>query len=948
MEGRDFSPLSKVRGDKVDLLNVTKENIESFLSKNGRSLQNPEFYFGIDNNQDLVENFQDDRLKILVIMLSDGPTKEVSNTFNALSYLVHKDLGQDKVFVDVTYYPEEENMPKLEENEIPYWFGNVSHQPITEYDLVFMSASIVPECLNMPHGLTHCGIPLTIQERDKDNRLPLILFGGAAANEMSIVLGPIYRDGEKIGNSLIDIANYGYGEDVITELVAKFYELKSSGFDIKDKPALKERLISEGFLHDNLFYPDRYEWVYDEDNFTIKEIKKLDDRLPDRVEYHRIQDKSFRGFPLKAFCLSGGNADSKDIQISAGCSGQSSTCSFCMEATVAGRYLEKDLKDIEEEMAYARRTSAPNVVSWFSYNVNYYKHFMDLQGVSAKYFRRCSLLNERLDVVANAPQQFELAKILGQKRFSGAIEGIGERVREKILNKNLPKETLYKAAEVVMSLKVMHFKVGMIVTGQETEEDFDDCIEEFRELIRIRERVGANNSFQANFTPLVLYSQTPLRYLERVTSKNSFNNARTMGRVLEEFKKLGVRAKFNGRGPGTWIEQLLLDFGPAGTDWLVGVSVDREMLYAGMFSEKDKNKTLEELSKRGYDNPLFFCEERPIDWIFPNDHIIYATDKVIEMWKERFQKMDFSVPLCLRTPAALKPTCYNCDACNTTEQKLEMVRREISDEMSLDQVLEKLSEQHVVDNVRVVVKTNPGWELYNKQALSHFITSRFLMVSPEIEEAFYTVEKNTATWTSSNGQKGWFGGKFAFDINLKTRVNESVFRDAIEQVNSMLDSCEVLQVYGDSKELQIKRTSYVSYLGETDKYTMTKIKEAMSNFDWMIKVAAKTKGGFDIETVHMPELKGRILFVPKGQKVLVFMSLPSHVTPYLVMGSILGKGYNAMLDDFRFNILDHGTAVDSTCKCGGDLMYSFIDGKVKQRCQVCEGKLYLAKLTGKI
>ena len=66
------------------------------------------------------------------------------------------------------------------------------------------------------------------------------------------------------------------------------------------------------------------------------------------------------------------------------------------------------------------------------------------------------------------------------------------------------------------------------------------------------------------------------------------------------------------------------------------------------------------------------------------------------------------------------------------------------------------------------------------------------------------------------------------------------------------------------------------------------------------------------------------------------------------MSSILGKGYEKMLADFSFNIIDQGIEVDSTCKCGKHLIYSQIEGKQKMRCPVCEGKLYLAKLSGKI
>ena len=78
-------------------------------------------------------------------------------------------------------------------------------------------------------------------------------------------------------------------------------------------------------------------------------------------------------------------------------------------------------------MKYVVKTSAPNTISFYSYNLNYYKHFMDLLSEAADHFKGLTLLNERMDIVAYAPEQLALAKRLGLKRFSGAIEGYGEK-----------------------------------------------------------------------------------------------------------------------------------------------------------------------------------------------------------------------------------------------------------------------------------------------------------------------------------------------------------------------------------------------------------------------------------------------------------------------------------------------------------------------------------------
>ena len=337
-------------------------------------------------------------------------------------------------------------------------FGNVTHSTVKHYDVILMSNAIIPEVANITHMFKNSGIPLTIEERDKED-IPLVVFGGAASSEANIILGPMYNDdGTYVGKSLIDIANYGYGEENVTALINRLYDYKTSGGNTHDKPVIKETLINEEFLKEYLFYPEHYEWVYDEkDHWTIKEIKCLDSRLPKRVKYNTIH-KDFRGFPLRVMHLSGQAAHAQDIMISSGCSGQSSTCSFCLEATLAGRYFERELSDVEDEIKYARKTTAPNAISPYSFNLNYYKHFMDLISLIGHNSKTISMHNERVDVVANAPDQMLLAKKMGLMRFAGAIEGCSDRIRNGLLNKNLSEETLLRAFDIIFDLKLMHAK----------------------------------------------------------------------------------------------------------------------------------------------------------------------------------------------------------------------------------------------------------------------------------------------------------------------------------------------------------------------------------------------------------------------------------------------------------------------------------------------------------
>ena len=146
------------------------------------------------------------------------------------------------------------------------------------------------------------------------------------------------------------------------------------------------------------------------------------------------------------------------------------------------KHLKEDLPDLIEDMEEIKKWCAPNTIGYYSYNLNYYKQFLDLLEESASRFSNLSLINMRVDVIAAQPDYLKLAKRLGLVRVSMAVEGMGDRVRNKILNKNLSHDQLMKAVRNVFDGKFIMLKMGMILTGQETDEDIDEWIAEIDKI----------------------------------------------------------------------------------------------------------------------------------------------------------------------------------------------------------------------------------------------------------------------------------------------------------------------------------------------------------------------------------------------------------------------------------------------------------------------------------
>ena len=146
------------------------------------------------------------------------------------------------------YVPHPDDFEVLKANRIPVWFGNVSHHPVKDYDILMVSHSIVPESLNLAKCLYHSNIPLGRENRFKDNTVPFILYGGAASIVSSNVLGRI-PDEYGGGHSMVDACTFGFGEDrlnVVTRFLFRKWNCKKENKEeILDRATKEIRFLCD-------------------------------------------------------------------------------------------------------------------------------------------------------------------------------------------------------------------------------------------------------------------------------------------------------------------------------------------------------------------------------------------------------------------------------------------------------------------------------------------------------------------------------------------------------------------------------------------------------------------------------------------------------------------------------------------------------------------------------
>ena len=170
----------------------TRKEIDTWIYNNYRRLSKPEYMFSLDNRSQSIEEFYNAKLRVLVVFLSPGSRRTVSNTFVAITKQSRMYVNKEDVFLDYCYFPEFDNLDILDKEEVPYIFGAISHAPITDFDIMMVSLSTFHESVNYPRMLMKYDIHLTIEQREKREDIPLIFFGGAISSEASIFYGPIY------------------------------------------------------------------------------------------------------------------------------------------------------------------------------------------------------------------------------------------------------------------------------------------------------------------------------------------------------------------------------------------------------------------------------------------------------------------------------------------------------------------------------------------------------------------------------------------------------------------------------------------------------------------------------------------------------------------------------------------------------------------------------------
>lgn len=910
---------------------LDREKIDNFIWNNYRRMKSPEFMFGVDNNQDSMQDFKKADLRVLVCFLSPGSLRGYSSTDIVLNKLIHR--SKYKVFVDFCYIPYKKDEDILKKNNIPMMFGNVSHSAYRDYDLIFISISVFMETINLPVMLNNSGIDLGYRGRLRDENTPPIYLGGASSLSSFILFGDVYEEDK----SLVDISVFGFGEGVVENIVDKSVEFDK---DIKKNKKEYFRYMMNSELKGKLFFPYYYDFVYDENELRLLDINKNLDILPDKIEMNK-SSKDIESFTHKIFNLKGSGGESQNLIIARGCTG-SGACSFCEEGNISGRYVEKDLKSLKEDLQESKKMGAVDSLGLFSYNINYYSKLMDLLYEVYKEVPKVNTISMRADGIA---ENYGFLKILRRgnvKEIGMAIEGMGDRIRNKLLNKNLNRSQIRKAVRNIFKLKYSFLKINMIITGYESEKDIKNWLRELDMILDEKEKMGANTNIRVVHNNLLIYNHTPLRWSSRISAKMSWYDRKSMNRYIKELKKRGIRMKFNKKGVQIYFNQLLLDLGVKGTRFLINMALRRDMRFYRYYSNLNRSDIKKELSEIGLEYSCIF-RDRDIDEIFSEDIVNYVSDGKIEDWKNRYKKNDYRKDICLKSKVRKSPKCVSCGECSNKKEIEETINRDLKNEKSVNDVMDVMMKNNKKEVYRVILNQKEGWDFYNRSVLSRYVTSLYLRNSDRLLREFYSIGDNSLKWISQNGQDGWAFGKWVFDLYMKKKGLEDEFKNNIENINNKLISTQIIDVV--EGEMEVKQNQSLLWIGEVSNISYQKMKDSLMRYDWRVEKAKRVIGrDMVLEKKYKSSLKDKILYIGGKDKIIVLMKLDIDINPYLVIKSILKDSYLDIREKSIFKVLEHIKDVGMKCDCGRNLSYSLINNEISKECDICKGKKLLYKI----
>jgi len=765
-----------------------------FLRKNLHKFDSPYAYIGGEANSPSRSRFKDAEVKVLIARLSTYESTSLSMSHSLMAQ-IYQEL--DYTFCDLAFMPKPNDYHLLRDNGYPVWFGTNTKLAPHKFDLLSITHAVSMEQLNFIALLHDSGIPIFKDQRMEREDVPLLILGGMNAGTTAPLSGA-WTDSKGIEHSdIIDAVVYGDGEETAKILVRLIREGKQKGLTKREVLASCHGVIP-GF-----YEPDLYEHHYDgKGKITHMTPKREGLEFPVRRATVANLD-TVRTLESKILPFTGDGA-SVDVAIAGqtGCIGGFGNCTFCREGNESV-YRERSLNKVMEALSAATKNQGNKEVSFFSLNFNQYTDFFPLVKESVKKGYKVGLISQRIDMLAETPEQVRVQRWLKKSNFTLGVEGISQRFRN-LLNKNTSEEQILQVVQTMMESGAGELKFFYIVTGMEDKADNEEHCAFMEKVEKMKAAGHYRTRFRISFTPLFPSAFTPLQFLDAFAASN--HGSRSLNPIFEKARELrwGRRLSVSGEEPlisntinhgGRNITKLLIDshfrddwrfYGnvPKGTwaRWKTRIDRDDNINLEAMWGEKEEH------------------------YIFPWDDIWGGMPKTT-LYKSYKRSMAFQAnPYCLTT--RLKrgechwQECKMCDLSNSGKADKtiieSIVNRKVAEIIPVEAMAQAARSREKGYHVRVKFRTtDPIYRFVMKAYHSYSIPRALMTVSEKYNDAFVGALGHARISAGANTQRDWTFGENIYDFSLCEHIPESELRAMIGPANKVLGEGEILDIRMD-------------------------------------------------------------------------------------------------------------------------------------------------------
>ena len=554
-------------------------------------------------------------------------TYEIGMSYLGLQILYNILNRNDEIFCERVFAP----APDMEEimmSQGRELFTLETFTPVREMDILGFTLQYELCFTNVLNMLELGGIPL--KSCDRDDRFPVIIAGG-----------PCAYNPEPLAD-FIDAFLIGDGEELL-EAVCMAKKSASS----------KQEFLETVCKMDGVYVPAFYEPRYNDDG-TLKEIRKLYEGAPDRVRRAVISDIESAEFPVNNIVPFIDTVhDRSVVETFRGCT---RGCRFCQAGMIYRPVRERSKETIEKLAVKQLENTGHDELSLLSLSTSDYSRFEELATELMDMCRErnvaLSLPSLRLDTFS-----FKVLQEIQKYRKSGltfAPEAGSQRLRD-IINKNITEEDLIQACTYAFqggwnNVK-LYFMMGL---PTETNEDFDEMSKLCRNIAYCWRMNTPNRArgvkITASTSCFVPKPQTPFQWDAQAT-KEELDEKTAYLRTVMKTKNVTFRWHASdtsylegvfARGDRRTAEVLYMA-------WKSGCKMDG---WEDCFS---LDKWMEAFHACGLDPAFYANRQRPLDEVFPWDHIGCGTSK--EHLKREWERSRRAEP----TPSCLEQ-CAGCGA----------------------------------------------------------------------------------------------------------------------------------------------------------------------------------------------------------------------------------------------------------------------------------------------